>query len=205
MQRIGYAWLIAALFASTVSSAQSAPAQSAPAHTRSLQLSRVDFNPDSSATTQRVKVGTICLFSGPALNFGTSTRTLNSDRYERLFSETMAARHFNIVSRSASLFEGEGNASRAEFLIGGTVRVRSVDICDSYSGIKGSIVLSVEWQIYDRSRQQIVETVTTEGTGRVPTFSQNGLEEIFSQAFSSSLNALIDRNVIQQHVGNPAP
>lgn len=206
MKKLGYALACAALCVSAVG-AQEASNQARPARTqtKSVQLSRVVLNPHISRENQRVKSGTICLFSGDPLNFGNEERTLNHEHFERLFSATMSARRFNVVARSLSLFEGEGNSPPADFLVGAIVRPQSVDICESVSGQKGTLSLSVEWQLYDRSRQEVVETVTTQGSGRVERFQTNGLSVMTDLAFSANLNALIDRGVIQRHLGNPRP
>jgi hypothetical protein len=112
---------------------------------------------------------------------------------------------FNVVAKSSNLFEGEGSSSGPNFLVGATFRPQSVDICDSVNGQKGTIAVSVEWQIYDRSKQQVVETVTTQGSGQLLKFQPSGLMVMIDQAFSASLTALIEQGVLQKHLGNPTP
>lgn len=200
MKLFGYALACAALCFSGAGSAEDAAAQ-----TRSIKLSKVILNPKMPAGSQHVKVGTICLFSGQPVNFGSRERTLNHERFERLFSATMSERHFNVVAQSSNLFEGEGGGTGPDFLIGATFHPQSVDICDSVNGQKGTIAISVEWQIYDRSKKQVVETVTTQGSGQLVKFRTDGLNTMFDQAFAACLTALIAQGVIQKHVGNPAP
>jgi hypothetical protein len=51
------------------------------------QLSKIILNPDIPKANQHVKVGTICLFSGDPVDFGSGERTVNYERYERLFQQ----------------------------------------------------------------------------------------------------------------------
>ena len=177
--------------------------QAASTPTRMVQLSKVIFDPEISKVDQHVRAGTICIMSGRPLDFG-SERTADYERFERLFSTAMNEQHFNVLAKSSNLFEGEGSDAKADFLIGATFRPRSVDICDSVSGQKGTIAISVEWQIYDRRKQQIVETITTEGSGLVPKFQRDGIRAMIDHAFSASLAALINRGILQKHLGEPA-
>lgn len=208
MKRYACAVACAALWVLPVAAQDTPTAPPAPpaaaASTRSVQLSRVILNPEIARENQHVKVGTICLFSGDPLNFGAGERTLNFEHFERLFSAAMTRHHFNVVARSSNLFEGEGNSPAAEYLVGAIVRPQSVDICDSVAGQKGTITVSVEWQFYDRGRQQVVETATTQGSGHVERFQQNGLSVMTDEAFAASLDALVEQGIPQRHLGAPA-
>ncbi|HUD27966.1 MAG TPA: hypothetical protein VMQ93_03780, partial [Novosphingobium sp.] len=199
MVRLQSALLIvsAGLLGSTANAADVA------APTKAIQLSKVIINPDIPAASQRVKVGTVCLFSGPPLAFGAGERTLNLERFERIFEKSMTDGHFTVVAKASNMFEGEGNTPGAAFLVGATLGPQQVNICDSIDGQKGTIAVSVEWQLYDRDKHEVVETVTTEGTGQVAKFDQSGLGVMFDAAFTDSLAALIQKGVLQKYVGLP--
>lgn len=115
----------------------------------------------------------------------------------------MEGHGFKVVARSSDLFESQGNRAAADYLIGATIRPESVDICDSIGGVKGSIAVSVEWKIYDPSKQQVVETATTQGEARQDKFLKGGLTGFFDQAFTGSLVALIDRGILPKYLGYP--
>ena len=200
MQRLRYALAGATLCASVAGNAQVA---SMP--TKTVQLSKIVINPDIPKADQHVKVGTICLLAGSPIDFGSGERTLNYERFDRLFSAVLHDRGFNAVAKSSDLFEGEGNNPGPDFLIGATFRPQSVNICESVSGYKGTIAVSVEWKIYDRSKQQVVETVTTQGSGQLSKFQASGLNVIFDQAFSAATAALVNRDLLQKYLGNPQP
>lgn len=198
MQRIRYA-LLCAVFSGSV--AGSAQVVSTP--TKAVQLSKVIINPDIPKTDQRVKVGTICLLAGSPLDFGSGERTLNYERFDRLFSATLHSRGFNAIAKSSNLFEGEGSSPSPDILIGATFRPKSVNVCDSVNGLKGTLTISVEWQIYDRSKQHVVDTVMTQGVGQLLKFEANGVNILVDQAFSAATTALIEQGVLQKYLGNP--
>lgn len=180
-------------------------AQVAPVPAKTVKLSKVILNPDIPKDHQHVKVGTICLLAGRPLDFGLGERTLNYERFERLFATVMQARGFAVIAKSSNLFEGEGNNPGPDFLIGATFHPESVEICDSINGVKGKLDVSVEWQVYDRSKQKVVEAITTRGSGELPKFSNNGLAVLADNAFSASLGALIDQGTVQKYLGDPVP
>jgi hypothetical protein len=199
MQKMSLSAIVHALIGATL---VAAPTMGL-AQTRPIQFSKVVIDPNAGKITQRVKVGTICLFSGEPLNFGTGERTLDSDRYERIFNETLKERKFTIVAKSADLFDNEGRGPQPEFLIGGKVRPTSVNICDSGSGQKGMIGISVEWKIFDRAKGEVVETIVTEGAGQLPKFTGDGVLLMLEGAYKESVNALAEKGVLQRYAGTP--
>lgn len=180
-------------------------AQSAGVPTKAAQLSKIVLDPDIPKENQHVKVGTICLFSGGPLDFGSGERTIDYERFERLFSAMMEKRGLNVVAKSSDMFEGEGDGPEPEFLIGATIRPQSIDICDSVNGQKGTIAVAVEWQIFDREKKRVVDVTTTHGEGKVPKFQTSGLKMMFDDAFSANLAALIDQGTLQKYLGGAAP
>lgn len=180
-----------------------AAAQAAPP-TKAVQLSKVVINPDIPKENQRIKVGTICLFGGPPVDFGSRERTLNQERFERLFSSTMAKRGFTVINKSADLFSSEETRGQADYLIGATVKPTFVQICDSADGYKGNVKAMVEWKIFDRATKTIVETISIEGLGQQEKFLVDGINVMFDNAFAASLNALIDQGIVAKYLGPAA-
>lgn len=184
--------------------ASGSQAQTVQKPVKAVQLSKVVFSPDASKLTQKVKVGTICLFSGSPLNFGSQDRTANFERFERLFDATMQKNGFTVIAKSSNLFEGADDGPNADFLIGATFRPETINICDSASGVKGSVGVVVEWQVYDRAKKQVVETVTTKGMGERLKFDRTGLAGMFDDAFTNALTALIELGVVKKHLDSAA-
>jgi hypothetical protein len=170
---------------------------------KSARLTKVMISPDIPPEKQKIKVGTICLFGGEPVNFGTE-RTLNLERYEGLFSATLRKRGYEVINRTADPFEGEGVSDTADFLVGATIRPQSVEMCDSVDGQKGRTTITVEWKIFDRSRRTVVETITTEGSGFQLKFNERGLVQMLDDSFVAALNAVADQGTLTKYLGPPA-
>lgn len=128
---------------------------------------------------------------------------MNFEHYEGVFAEAMKKSGFNVLSKSDNLFDGQDSGPKPDFLVGASFQPQSLDICDSLNGVKGTVSIAVNWQVYDRSKQQVVETVTTAGTGQSLTFQMKGIQFLFDKAFTDSLDALIKQNVLQKYLGSP--
>lgn len=202
MTKIWFALLGAALSIPAAGIAQ--PAATPAAAVKSVQLSKVIVDTDGPEVKGKLKVGTICLFSGGKYNITPEKRTANYERYDNLFTDALKAHGFNVVTTTDDLFAGEGNSPKGDFLIGATVRPDTINMCSSVNGEKGDVTLNVEWKIFDRNAQKVVETVTTTGHGEQPNFSRTGLTNMWNQAFVASLDALIAQGLIQKYVGKPA-
>jgi hypothetical protein len=185
--------------------AVSAIGTAAAAGTKPVQLSKVVLDPEGPKADQKIKVGTICLFAGTPLDFGSNARTMSNDVYERLFVAAMQKRGYTVVGKSTEMFEGEGTGPKAEFLIGAKFHPTVINLCDSVNGQKGLIGISVDWQIFDRSKQSVVATVTTEGQGVRAKFDRSGLSEMVNEAFSDAVLALADKGVLEPLLGKPTP
>lgn len=171
---------------------------------KAVQLSKVVFSPDASKLTQKVKIGTICLFSGAPLNFGAQDRTADFERFERLFDATMQKSGFTVIAKSSNLFEGADDSPSADMLIGAIYRPEAINICNSVNGVKGTVGIVAEWQIYDRAKKQVVETVTTKGVGERLKFDRTGLSNMFDDAFTNALTALIASGAVKKHLDGAA-
>ena len=187
--------------------ATSAAPVSAPAATsqKIAKFSKIILNPEITKENQKIKVGTICLLSGSPVNFGDAQRTLNFERFERLFSDHLKAKGFKVQATSNDLFEGDGDPNQANFLFGATLQPTNVRMCDSVNGYKGEISISVEWQIFDRAQKKVVEVVKTSGVGTRAKFDIDGFEGMINDGFKASLDALVEQGLVAKYLGAPAP
>lgn len=202
---LGAGILSAGVVFTSVASAQEAPQpqniiQSArPMQTKTVQLSKVVFSPDPTKLTQKVKIGTICLFSGSPFSFGERDRTADFERFERLFDATMQKNGVTVIAKSSNLFEGADDGPKADYLIGATYRPEDINVCSSVNGVKGSLTIVAEWQIYDRAQKKVVETVTTTGKAERIKFDRLGLGGMFDDAFSNALTAMVGQESVKRH------
>ena len=178
-------------------------AEGIPPGGKSLQLSKVILDTDIPEVKGKLKVGTICLLGGGPIKLNKSKHTENYERYDNLFSPPLKAHGFAVVSTSGDLFAEEGAGPKGDYLIGATLKPDTINMCNSVNGQKGDITMAVEWKIYDRAAQKVVETVTTTGHGVQEKFARDGLNLMWNKAFVDSLDALIAKGVLQKYVGQP--
>ena len=171
---------------------------------KTVQLSKVIEDDQSYEPKVRFKVGTICLLSGK-FNLTKQKVTLAYERFENLFAEDMKKAGFGVVATSEDLFASDKDKNSADYLIGANTHPDTIDICSSINGVKGKITVAVEWQLYDRKAQKVVETIVTTGTGTVDKFDRSGSVTMYNNAFVANLDELIAKGVLQKYVGLPAP
>lgn len=186
----GAALLLAFAFAGQVAAAEA----------RSLQLSKVVMDTETSPVTAKVKGGTLCVFSSK-LKFTKEKKTQDYERFDNLFTSRLKSSGISVVSTSGDMFASGSDAGKGDFLLGVILRPTEVNLCSSVKGIKGNFTLTAEWQIYDRAAGKIVESVTTTGLGAQEKFASDGLEQMVNHAFTASLGSLVEQGVIQKYVG----
>lgn len=169
---------------------------------KSVQLSKVLLDTETTEAKGKIKGGTLCVFPSP-VKLTKVKKTEDYERYDVPFSDKLKGRGYRVVTTSQDLFASEDAEKAADYLIGATVRPDTINICSSVNGFKGEIILQVEWQIFDRAGQKVVETVTTPGRGEQIKFSPNGYVEIWNRAFADSLGALMAAGTLKKYTGEP--
>lgn len=179
------------------------PATAAAPGAKSVQLSKVILDTETSELTARVKGGTLCVFPSN-VKIPKEKKTQDYERFDNLFTTGMKARGFTVLSTSSEMFS-DGDSNKADYLIGVTLRPTVMNLCSSVNGEKGDIALNAEWQIFDRAAGKVVETVSTSGTGTQPKFAVDGQTQMLNQAFLANLTALVEKGVVGKYTGQQPP
>jgi hypothetical protein len=177
------------------------PSMAQTALTKSIQLSKVVMNTEAGIKG-KIKGGTLCVFPSKWKIDG-ETRTQDYERYEKLFADKMKAVGYTTFTTSQDMFATAEDANRGDFMIGATIRPDTINLCDSVAGRKGNATLAIDWQLYDRAARKVVLAETTTGYGVVEKFANNGLERMLDAAFTASLDALLQKGVLRQYLGEP--
>ncbi|HEX7781877.1 MAG TPA: S1C family serine protease [Sphingobium sp.] len=120
---------------------------------------------------------------------------LDTADFDEVFKDELDKLNYNVVSQTRGMFE-DGDDHRAEFLIGGTIKSMTVDVCFPHSGLgdvtssKGAALMEVEWQIYNRLDRQVVESLTTRTGFEQSRMQAGGFEGIIYSAFAENVRAL---------------
>jgi hypothetical protein len=180
-----------------------AAASSEPVGAKSVQLSKVVLDTETSEVSARVKGGTLCVFPGN-VKIPKEKKTQDYERFDNLFSAELKSGGFNVISTSSEMFGDEDDKNKADYLVGVTLRPETINLCSSVKGEKGDISLIAEWQVYDRAAGKIVETVTTTGHGVQAKFAADGEKQMINNAFAANLSSLLQRGVLQKYVSAAA-
>ncbi len=194
-----YVLAIASLMACAT---MSTPAWAMGAAAKSVQLSKVMLDTETSEVTGKLKVGTICMLSG---KFQVTKRkqTLNYEHFDTLFSDKMKGMGFVVLSKSSDLFASEQDSSKGDYLIGAVIHPVEENVCSSVNGMKGSLSVNIDWQVYDRAAQKIVFSTTIPGQGTVEKFQRDGGSQLINQAFVASLETLAKQGALAPYLGTP--
>ncbi len=172
---------------------------------RVTQLSPIELGPEGSATLTftrliiRVPSGTKIgshhdgLLKVPKFQHTwLSNITVGSDEFKIVASEHLKSRGYTVLGGDNLLF-GRDESSKAEYQIGGTVQALRYNTYAPLAGNYSESSLSIEWQVYDAFREQVVYTAKTSGYGK-----QSGIGSACIQsAFRSALdNLLADSNFV---------
>jgi S1-C subfamily serine protease len=74
---------------------------------------------------------------------------------------------------------------------------------DGLSGFRGSLSMTVQWQVYDPAAQQLVGKFETHATGQTSQVTTNGLESLFLAAFRANARDLMSDSGFQKLLKQP--
>jgi hypothetical protein len=191
--------LICAAFCAGGIMLASASAAIAQQPAKTLQLSKVVLDTESSELVARVKGGTLCVFPSN-VKIPKEKKTQDYERFDNLFTESIKAHGMTVVSTSSDMFADADDSGKGDYLIGVILRPTAMNLCSSVNGEKGDVSITAEWQVYDRAAGKIVETVTTSAVGAQVKFAGDGQKQMINQAFTANLSAFLDKGVLQKYV-----
>lgn len=205
---IGLALPVLAQEAPPVPAADAPPAAETPAparaaSARTLELSKVVLDTETNRIKARVKGGTLCVFPSN-IELPAEKKTQDQERYDGLVARALKDRGVGLVTKADDLFASE-SVAKGDVLLGAVMEPTAMNICSSVDGFKGTIDISVQWQLFDRAKGAVVQSATTKGTGTLPKFSVTGYEEMWDLAFVDALVKLHEQGVIRTAMdGAPA-
>lgn len=112
-----------------------------------------------------------------------------------IFGETLEENNWPVVGTTDDLFQGY-DTSKAELLIGAQITELKCNVCAPNSGfydyrLNGSMNMTVEWQIYNPLRRELIGTVVTKGSSILKNVSDDALYELQIQSFSMAVTNLL--------------
>ena len=168
-----WAGLILGLCLSGAAAAQTtAPA---PDNRKTTQLSKLYFDTQSAQTKGKMRTGLWCISHG-AWKWSNPGRVLvHNDQFDFRFTQEMAQAGYRAVSHVQDMFDNSADGDTgANYLIGATMVPDTDDLCFSVDGVKGTVILNIEFKIYDTAAKAVVDTVPITGQARYEKFSTKG-------------------------------
>lgn len=172
--------------------------------TRPVQLSKLAVKFPHGSRIGKAKLGLLCL-PGYPLTWRGKRGELSIDEFDDAFRDELKTLGYDVIGSTSDLFE-TGEESRAEYLIGGTITMMSVNACYPNSGLgdgvsaKGSALLEVQWQLYDRIGRKVVTRVTTHEGFDQKKPDPSGVPGLIISAFGKNVRALAASGELQKYL-----
>ncbi len=121
---------------------------------------------------------------------------LSTEDLHDVFRDVLESKGWPVVGSTENLFEGF-DVSGADILIAAKIVDLKMNICYPLTGFgnfidaNGSASLTVEWQVYNPLRKEIIGKIKTDGSHETDKNSDDASVIIFENAFSISANNLL--------------
>lgn len=128
-----------------------------------------------------------------------SWQQLPSNHYALLFSSALRDLGFKVEEPTNSLFDNPEDGS--DIQIGARIEAAEANLCFPFSGrpsldvgnpdrVKGHALMAVRWEVYSRSRKQVVYSVRTEAGVTLPESVQGGSYGVYARLFRGNAERL---------------
>lgn len=177
---------------------------------RPLLLDRVIVDPGRGAIIGEYRRGNRCINPQPIV-WKSGAQEYKKGSYHLEFDKVLAQYNFRLRGKTDSLFE-PSMPTVDELLIGALITsvkessCYAVDIWHVGPGIyKGSVRLSVRWEVYSLVGKKVVFSLDTEGSGIGDEFKPLWEHDYYSKAFGNALRGLLKNAEFRKLVLSPNP
>jgi serine protease Do len=189
------------------SHAQTAASPASAASKRPLVLKRAVFALKEGQVWAYWGSALACNVLPEALRWEAGSTDLDTSRLAAVFNEELA-RTGLASGQSESLFEGHAAADSLQ--VGAVIKDMRAQICSSSQRggsnrtFRGSVTMTVEWQIFDPIRREVVAKIETTAQGEQNARSADGVDRVVIEGFRENALALLSKPELQQALLAPA-
>ena len=121
---------------------------------------------------------------------------LSSEELVDVFREELEQNGWPVVGSTEDLFTGY-DVSEAELLIAAKISSLETNVCYLNSGLgdwnnaKGAMRITVDWQIYNPARKEIIGEISTGGSAQYDESIADAEYQLLSQSFALAINNLL--------------
>jgi serine protease Do len=188
----------AVAFAAFLGLAFAAPAQSKP---RTVEYTRSVFRMEEGATWGHVTAGPNCDVDREQFRWTREGSEIRTERLGATFHQALV--DVGAAPEDENLFESP--SAKPDLQVASAISDMRASICekDGFSGFRGSLSMTVQWQVYDPAAQQLVGKFETHATGQTSQVTTNGLESLFLAAFRANARDLMSDSGFQKLLKQP--
>ena len=159
---------------------------------RPLALSRLVIRLTPGQEWGALQAGWFCL-PGSKLTWKSGQQDIRNVEYLDAFRDGMRQAGFQVEGDPDNLFEGPVSVS--DYEVAGVVTNINVHACLSNTGsgadgVKGSITLDMEWQVYSTLRKAVIGKTKTEAVFEIKSTVAGGLDALMLGAFRANVKNL---------------
>jgi hypothetical protein len=176
---------------------------------RVLILDRVIFDIPKDTVIGEKRRGTLCIGPEDLVWRRSEPLTFREGEYHREFGQIVTAANFRVPDKPTSLFDAP-SLSGTELVIAArvpTVKENTCSAIDSFGTgrgmYKGSIKLSVHWEVYSVADRKVVLALDNEGTAVSAEFRLFGDYNYYLEAFGNALRGLLSNDDFRRLVTSP--
>ena len=161
-----------------------------------VAISKVVYKIKRGTPLGVVGAGAFCIPSGSQVKWkGSGQYSITDADLVDVFGEVLEENNWPVVGTTDDLFAGY-DTSKAELLIGAQITALQLSACAPGAGfydyrLRGSMNMTVEWQIYNPLRRELIGTVQSKGSANITKVSDDILYELQTESFTVAINNLL--------------
>ena len=178
-----------------------APTWAAP-RLRTVGFTRAVFRMDEGAVWGHVSGGVGCGIDYELLRWGQEGSEIRTERLGAAFSRAVS--DIAGAQQDENLFEDARDTP--DLQVAAAISDMRADVCEQpgLAGFRGSLSMTVQWQVYDPSAREIVGKFETHAAGQSSQNTANGVDDLFLAAFRANARDLMNDAQFERLLKTPA-
>jgi len=174
----------------------------AAAKPRTMEYVRSVFRMDEGAVWGRVSSGVNCDTDREQFHWTREGSEIHTERLGAAFHQALV--DVGAAPEDDNLFADA--PARADLQVAAAISDMRASICeqDGLEGYRGSLSMTVQWQVYDPAAQQLVGRFETHATGQTAQATASGVDGLFLAAFRANARDLMSDSGFQKLLKQPS-
>ncbi len=168
---------------------------------RTVQFARSVFRMEQGVPWAHISSGANCQTELEQLHWTQNGSEIPTGRFGQTFHQALV--DVGAAPQDDNLF-AEG--APADLQVAAALSDMRANICEQngLTGFRGSLSMTVQWQVFDPATRQIIGRFETHATGQTAQVTANGLDALFLAAFRENARDLMSDSGFQKVLRQPA-